>query len=395
MATKAYHRSSMAPVRAYILCSGVGHAMRGFETFAVDCFAALRSEPWIELTLVKGRGPAEPDNRTTHTPGRDSAIAWALGRAAGRNGYFAEQMLFGARVIPMLARARPDVLYLSDWALAGALGRWRRLTRQRYRILLCNGAPGTPYFDWSIDCVQHLTPSYYEWLIEHGESPDRHKLLPLGATIAPELRSVSSDEKRALRRQLGLPTDVPLVLTVAALNISSKRLDYVIRESAATSPRPFLAMLGQREDETPAVLEIANSALGPKGFVARTVSPADVADYYRAADVFVLGSEYEASPRVLVEALAHGLPTIAHDSSSIRFVTGDVGILRDLSQSGALANALQDLGPEAHSDDQRRARHRSIYERFSWDGLRPRYVEMLTDAATLPLQAAELRRRGA
>jgi glycosyltransferase involved in cell wall biosynthesis len=380
-------------LKVLILCSGVGHAMRGFETFAVDSFEALRHEPGLRLILVKGRGASRGDDRSARTPGRDSAIARLLGRAARRDGYFAEQMLYGLRVLPMLRREDPAVIYLSDWALAGALGRWRRLTGQRFRILLCNGAPGTPYFDWAPDRIQHLTPAYYDWLMGHGESEQRHVLLPLGGTIPPVLEPLDAGRNRELRARLGLPQSRPIVLSVAALNMWSKRLDYVIREVARLEPRPYLVMLGQQEEETPELLRIANATLGRDGFAARTVTPEEVHDYYRAASVFVLGSEYEASPRVLVESLSRGMPTIAHDSPSIRFVGGEVALLRDLGEEGALASALRDVLERPDTEELRRSRHAAVFERFSWERLRPRYVAMFNECSRLPLEAAARRRR--
>jgi glycosyltransferase involved in cell wall biosynthesis len=97
--------------------------------------------------------------------------------------------------------------------------------------------------------------------------------------------------------------------------------------------------------------------------------------------------------RVLVEALAHGLPTLSHDSPVMRTVTGDQGLRADLSRPGALAELLvrvRDLGDDP---DARRARHAFAFERFSWQALRPRYVSMLAHCAALPLEAARERRR--
>lgn len=387
--------SSRAPRPAvFLLCSGLGHAVRGFETFALECFAALRNEPGLRMTLVKARGPARGEDRTLRTPGRDSRTARVLGRAARRDGYFAEQMLYALRVAPLLLRARPDVVYVSDWALAGALGRLRAVTGAPYRVLLSNGAPGPPPYDWTVDHVQHLTPEFYELSLEIGQPPERHTLLPLGVEMPPEPPPVPSpDDRAALRRRLALPADAEIVLCVAALNLWSKRLDYLIGEVASLSPRPHLVLLGQREDETPSVLTLADSALGPDGYTARTVTPGEVADFYRAADTFALASQHEAMGRVLVEALSHGLPTVSHDAPVMQMVTGDQGLRGDLGRPGALAELLVRAREGRHEPRRRRARHAFVFERFSWTALRPRYVDMLTRCAALPLDAARGRRR--
>ncbi|HVE69377.1 MAG TPA: glycosyltransferase family 4 protein [Solirubrobacteraceae bacterium] len=375
-----------------MLCSGLGHAMRGFESFATECFAELSSEPGLRMGLLKARGPARGDDRTARAPGRASRTARLTGRAVGRDGYFAEQMLYALRVLPRLARGRPDVVYVSDVALAGALGRWRRASRQRFRLLLSNGAPLPPPFDWSIDHVQQLTPGPYEAALAHGDPPERHTLLPLGVAMEPEPDAVSGDRRAALRGRLGLPDDRPVVLSVAALNLWSKRLDRVVDAVASLEPRPYLVLLGEREEETPAVLRAATAALGADGFTARTVTPREVADHYRAADAFVLASRHESMGRVLVEALSHGLPVVAHDGPVMRFVTGDEAFLADLARPEAVAATLDRALAAGAEPAARRARHAFVHARFSWDALRPGYVEMLEAVAAAPSRARERRR---
>ena len=127
----------------------------------------------------------------------------------------------------------------------------------------------------------------------------------------------------------------------------------------------------------PLVLGSAEKLLGSENFAARTVGLAEIADYYRAADAFVLASLLEGFGLAYAEALRHGLPTIAHDFPTTRFVVGEHGYLEDLTKPGALATILAGLG-EADSVEKRgRDRHRSVYERFSWNALAPDYVKML------------------
>lgn len=356
--------------RVLLACSGLGHTMRGFETFTLECHAALRDHPRLDVVLPRVR-----------TIRRDSRLARALGAGARRDGYFAEQMVYALAVMPVIARRRPDVVFLSDWALAGALGRLRALTRSRYRLLLCNGAPGPPPYDRTIDHVQQLTPAYYDMALVAGEPPARHTLLPLGVAIDPELRLPSGEERAALRGRLGLPRDGELLLSVAALNAWHKRVDYVVREVAELEQRPHLVLLGQHEDETPAILELARALLGPDGFTARTVAPEAVSDYYRCADAFVLGSLYEASGRVLLESLGHGLPTLCHDSDTTRYVTGPHGLRADLSRRGALLALIEASRAAPLPESGRRAQHRFVHETFGWEALVPRYVEMIEACA--------------
>jgi glycosyltransferase involved in cell wall biosynthesis len=82
-----------------------------------------------------------------------------------------------------------------------------------------------------------------------------------------------------------------------------------------------------------------------------------------------------------VEAQSHGLPCLAHDYPVMSWVLGDEGDTADLQEPGRLAAWLAGLTDADLSDDARRRRHRSAYERFSWTTLADRYVEMLRAAA--------------
>jgi glycosyltransferase involved in cell wall biosynthesis len=335
---------------------------RGFERLARDVHAALAPRPELEVRLLSGA-------RVVRREGR---VAAALGRALRRDGYFTEQVAYAARLVPQLAAWRPDVVFVSDWVTAGALGRARAVTGLRYRILLSNSAPGMPPYDWSIDHVQQVTPQLYRWALEYGDPPERHTMLPMGVAVPVDPPG---------EVDLGLPGDRKLVLSVAALNATHKRLDYVIREVASLDPRPFLVMIGQPDGETPEILRLANELLGADGFVARSVAPDEVAAYYAACDLLVHGTQYEGTGLVLLEALARGMTVIANDEEWSRFVTGGHAVLADLIRRGELARLIESAAPG--TDEERAARVRHVRDGFGWDALAPRYVDMLRHAASL------------
>jgi 1,2-diacylglycerol 3-alpha-glucosyltransferase len=367
--------------RVLLVCPGLDHAMRGFESFARECFEALRAETAFELGLIKGSGTPGPGERALPTLRRDRPLAAALARASGRPPFLFEHLAFAISLQPVLLARRPDVVYFSEWYTGRALSLLRSVTAQRYRLLLCNGTMAVEGFE-HLDHVQELTPAALEVVLERGADPKRHAVLPLGFDIDRSYTPVSPDERLALRRRLGLPPNRAVVLSVAALNNHHKRLGYLIEEIATLpEPRPFLLLAGQPEAETPAIRSLAQERLGPDNHTIRTVPRSEVADLYRASDAFVLASLGEGLPRALIEAMSHGLPCVTHAYGVAEFVLGQHGRMADLTEAGALARLLSsalgnDTAPAAAV-----TRHRFVYERFSWDVLRPRYVELFTRVA--------------
>jgi 1,2-diacylglycerol 3-alpha-glucosyltransferase len=363
-----------------LACPGLDHVHRGFETFARECFEALRDRPELEIQLVKGSGPSVLRERSVPAVRSDKRAARAIGRLLGRPPFFAEQVTFAVSLMPILARERPAVVYFSEWYTGRALARWRSVSRQRFKLVFSNGslAPG-PYPDF--DHVQQLVPGALDAVVARGVSPHNQSVLPLGVAMEPALEPVRADRQAAMRGDLGVPADRRVVLSVGALN-RQKRHAYVIDEVASLpEPRPFLLLTGQRETETPEVEARARERLGAGGYRIVTVPMARMPEVYRASDVFVLASLWEGSPRALVEALSHGLPCITHDYPVMTWLMGDHGAHGDLTRPGVLAGLLAAIGEDELAEPAREARHASAWERFSWHSLTPRYVDFLRRCA--------------
>jgi 1,2-diacylglycerol 3-alpha-glucosyltransferase len=376
--------SAARRTKVAILCSGLGHVGRGFESFAQECADALRADGRVDVVLVKGAGPAGDGERTAWCVRRGSRAAWAWNRLADRTDpYRLEQATFALGALPVLARARPDVLLASDYELGRALVRLRRALPGRPRLVFSNGGPHPGPFAHAAR-VQHVTPVTHAAAVAAGEPARRHALLPYGVRMPARHEPLRAGDRRALRGHLGLPADAPVVLSVAALDRRFKRLDVLVDAAAAlpAGERPHVVLLGQPTAETPALRALAQERLGDEGHTIRTVAAGAVGDYYRAADAFVLPSLHEGFGRVLVEAGAHGLPCLAHSGPAQRFVLGALDRRLDLRAAPALTAALRDeLARRDLDHAAARARHAAMRERFAWDRLAPRYAALLEEAA--------------
>lgn len=369
------------PTRPSVIlaCPGLDHAHRGFETFARECYEALRNRPELQIELVKGTGPQAPGELVVRTFTRDSPVAKRLAGITSRDPFVIEHVLFALALLPLLARKRPDVVYFSEWHFGRVLGAWRRVSRRSFGLVLCNGALVAEGYE-HLDRVQQLVPGAIEFAEGRGEDPHRQVFLPLGVAIEPS-PALNPEDLGSLRRRLDLPLERRIVLSAGAIN-RQKRMDYLVEEIARMpAPRPFLLLLGQQEAETPEIERLARQRLGEEGCAIRTVSPRSMPDHYRVSDCFVLASLWESFGRVLVEAQSHGLPCLAHDYPVMEWVLGEEGQTADLCRPGSVSGWLDRIGEEDFSLASRERRRQAAHARFSWDVLAPRYAEMLGEVA--------------
>jgi 1,2-diacylglycerol 3-alpha-glucosyltransferase len=373
--------TSQRPVRVFLPCTGLGRQRRGFETFTLECADALRADPRIALTVFAGgEVPGTPAARVRWNLPRDRTISSLVAPLVRRDRYFVEQASFFLSFLPALVTGRPDVVYFADLNLGNLCWHWRRLSGQRYKLLYYNGGLTTRPFTRA-DMVQQLTPAGLAEALARGESRARQIVLAHGVRVPDSLPARITGDAR---RTLGLPTDRPVVLAVGMLDTRIKRTDALVRAIAELpAPRPFLALLGADGADAASVRALACELLGDDGFVARAVPHDAIGEYYRAADVFALASLREGFGLAYVEALAHGLPVVAHDMPVTRHLLGDFATLSDISSDDALARALHTALASPCTDEQRRARHASARTRFGWDTLREDYAQMLLRVAEL------------
>jgi glycosyltransferase involved in cell wall biosynthesis len=109
------------------------------------------------------------------------------------------------------------------------------------------------------------------------------------------------------------------------------------------------------------------------------VPQTQLADLYRAADVFVLPTLTEGMPLVVLEAMASGLPVIAtaHGSSDI-IEDGVDGFIVPIRDPAAIAQKLETLyqDPSLRARIGRKAREKAL--RFGWDVYAARAADAVT-----------------
>jgi glycosyltransferase involved in cell wall biosynthesis len=141
------------------------------------------------------------------------------------------------------------------------------------------------------------------------------------------------------RRRLGLPETAEVVGTAGRL-VPVKRLDIFLQAArwlANARPETHFVIAGSGPEEA-RLRGLANSL----GLTERVVFPGyrnDVHDVLRAMDIFVISSDHEGLPMVLLEAMALGVPVVSRAVGGIPEVIEDgrSGLLVGTAEPEALA----------------------------------------------------------
>ena len=253
----------------------------------------------------------------------------------------------------------PDIVH------AHALYQAGRLRRGSSAVVL--NFPGEPNPRYAAD-IRHA-----DALIADGWAA-RHLPGALGRPVHAVAKGVDVERFRPtgpnLRAELGL--DGKRVILSVARFVPIKNVSLLVEAMAALAERDALAhlvLVGEGPELRNLRGHVARLGLQQRVTFAGHVRHDQLAPFYRTADLFALGSEFDNSPNVVLEAMACGLAVVATDVGGVAeyVAAGTGGELVPARDGSALANALG-----LWLDDAPRRREAAAFNRqrmvqqFSW-----------------------------
>jgi mannosylfructose-phosphate synthase len=162
------------------------------------------------------------------------------------------------------------------------------------------------------------TPLQVDMIVkDYGADPDHVHMIPPGYDDN-RFFPVSAASRNAVRQRLGFDGKVVLAIGRLAQN---KGYDLLIDAFSVVAPRIEGAVLhlavggteinaGEQKILTELKAQATQLGIADRVKLSGFVADTDLADHYRAADVFVLSSRYEPFGMTAIEAMACGTPTV-------------------------------------------------------------------------------------
>ncbi len=131
------------------------------------------------------------------------------------------------------------------------------------------------------------------------------------------------------------------LLSVGRLT-NQKRIDRVIKAVGKMNAPVHLTVVGDGEDRND-LEELANVVAKDKVTFVGEKKPQYVREYYKDSDIFVIPSDKEGMPIVMLEAMAAGLPVVGSNVLGIHELLYGVGVLVNNPSPETFARAITEL----------------------------------------------------
>ncbi len=176
--------------------------------------------------------------------------------------------------------------------------------------------------------------------VQAGYEARRMTVIPNGFDVAAGRPDAAAGA--ALRTELGLPLDRPVVGCVGRFHAAKDYANFVAAAGRVAARRPdcrFL-LVGRGIDHANATLSAWIDATGHAGAFVLAGERRDVVACLSAMDIFVLASRSEGFPNAVGEAMAAARPCVVTDVGDAAALLGGTGRVVPAREPQALADAI-------------------------------------------------------
>jgi glycosyltransferase involved in cell wall biosynthesis len=203
----------------------------------------------------------------------------------------------------------------------------------------------------SVDLIMAASNAAKKLAMQLGVPEERLRVIRCGMSKEAWLSSNGNFSRAAVRAGWGVPENAPVVLFCAKLQPWKRPLDLLNAFAKANLPDAYLVFAGDGPQRSEVQSRVQALGIADRVRVLGFVNSSQLPGFYRAADLFVLPSSYDACPLAVPEAMFSGLPVVMSDAVLGRLEMIDVGKSGYLFPCGDL-DALAQILNKVFADPQ-------------------------------------------
>lgn len=351
-----------AKPRVAILVPRFGLVDRGVETFTKELFTRLGED--FDITIFSQVKTTEETKKVFCLSESTKILQWlyrlnpCLRKKLDKyflNPVSIEMLTFSIFALPNLLLGNYDLIFPQNGVWGAIACRLIRVIKKTPFICRSAGGKEPPIVRQKPDVYIATNPQVYDWIKSYSAEA-KVVLIPLGVDLekfSPEVEPVKLELER------------PIYLCVAAL-IPAKRTELAIKAISKLKKGSLLVIVDGPLKER--ITRLGKRVLGAGRFLIKKVPYKKIPHFYTAADVFTLPSRDEPFGVVYLEAMASGLPVVAPDDRSRRYIVGSGGFLCGVEDLEEYSRVLKKV---AGLDFGNKPRKQA--EKFSWEKVAKEY----------------------
>lgn len=193
-----------------------------------------------------------------------------------------------------------------------------------------------------VDVLMAASQATKDLAMRLGKPQEEIALIRSGVDKDAWRTRLKSFERDAVRVSWNVPSNALVVLYCAKLQPWKRPLDLLRAFAKASAPGSYLVYAGEGPQRAELEREIVTLGIAQRVRLLGFVNDSQLPGAYKAADLFVLPSEYDPCPLVIPEAMFSGLPVLLSDrvigrlemidpgNSGYAYPCGDIGALATL-----------------------------------------------------------------
>ena len=358
-----------------MICSGLGHVIRGVERFFLNLASELVRREGVKVTLYGGGNlrnnllgyvKVPTIKRSLFRKIIDIQLPIPVSLADN-----IELSIFAVTLTPKLLGKNCDILLNGTIQNILPIRVYQKLREKGGKHIFVNhGGFGIAHLNFNfcdhLVAINPLHKTLFEGRLK-GKIPV--SLIPVG---------VDTDKFRRVnvtKEEMNLP-DKFIIFSSSAL-VKQKRIDVLI-EAASMIEDAYL-VIASTGPEMDYLKRLGEKLMGGNIRFLGGISDQDLIRYYSVADVFCLPSIIEPSPTVLLEAMSCETPVVTNNSYPQRWAVNGGGSCVDVRNPKVLSEALERYRDRKLAREVGKLGRENVEHRFSLKVVAERYYNLFKE----------------